>query len=378
MMKRFMAVMIFMAISCTSSYADIAYTTSEGNLGLIRTYSSTSADTPVVQYRGAGSSPMVASFRDTSSAKVMLIDRTAGTSASGDTALIFNPGSLTRPEEDTPSILEGIHNTHSFANSYNGRGIFFASEGSASVTEFSTSTMKPVRSYTYTPSSTDIYTPEIKDVLIDYYSIYVLYSTGPAEGKFLRFDGQLTEDIDDFTSITTSGGASSMAVLGNGSIAVAHSGGVEVLSRGEFYQAVSTDAPVKSICRDNSTGFYFITQTESGDTYSSSLYHYRSSLSEPDMLRTGEEGSVCQLLNDEDGGIIAAITGSKILLYEAQTGNLIAEHDSTALEGMPLSLAVTYAPDDYDDYSDNSCNITGLGMILMMACSGMIPAFRKK
>ncbi|MBQ3395627.1 MAG: hypothetical protein IJG55_04760, partial [Synergistaceae bacterium] len=152
-MKKITALILILFAFTGISYADIVYTTSDGNLGTIPINSRTEINTPSIQYSGVGADPLVGSYTVGTTPYVMVVDR-ASDNAFGDTALIFSASDLTAPSASV--TLNGVHDTKTFAGSYNGRSLFFASDGNTSIIEFDTSSIDiPINMYTYVQDSAD-------------------------------------------------------------------------------------------------------------------------------------------------------------------------------------------------------------------------------
>ena len=160
-------------------------------------------------------------------------------------------------------------------------------------------------------------------------------------------------------------GTTEISWLSNSRVAAAHTDGVSVWGRNGFVSIVSSDAPVRSLCRDGGDGFYFLEGVQSRDTYITTLKHYNYG-SGVATLNTGDIGKVSQLVRDESYNVLAAITGSKILLYSMRNDALIGEYDSSMLEGLPVNIAVTSVSGD-DGKTNSGCDISGAGMIMLLA-----------
>ena len=361
-MRKLSAGVILVMMLCANAYADIVYTTDTGNLGLIKTEGSTSADFYGTQYTGAGSNTLLGSYWNGSATRVILVRRTADTSVSGDTALIFDPANLAQPFDSEGQVLAGLYNAQALVGSKNGRGLFFAS--GASIHEFQTWDFEPSHSYTYTLKTSDDIIPDFTGLLAGTYNIFALAERENSADMLLVFDGQLRDDIESFGTEYLPSGTSEISWLSNSRVAAAHTGGVSVWGTHGFVPLVSTDAPVKSLCQDSGNGFYFAEQVQSGDTYTTALKHYSSG--EVITLSTGDTGSSCRLLRDDENNILAAITGSRILVYNMKNDTLIGEYGRALLGGLPVDIAISHVKGE-ESSSNNGCDVAGAGVIMILA-----------
>ena len=365
-MKRMLITIMLVLMLCVSANADIVYTTDGGTLGVIQVSSATSADLTGAQYTysGADAEPLLGSYWDGSASRIILVNRTTDTTTSGDTALIFNPSDMTTPTEKT---LHRVYNTQHLAGSHIGRALFAVS--GATITEFGTGDFQRVRSYTYTPASSDTYTPEITSVITGTNTVYCLVDREDELPQLLAFDGQLTEDTQSFSRTTLSSDATALAWLSSSRIAIAHSKGVDVLYRG-VSRILSTDNPVKAVCQDKDSGFYFVEQsTSSNDITTSMLRHYaiNSDIITTNTLYTSESANV-SIIRDENHGVLAAIMGDRILIYNMEDDLLTGEYSGAVLGGLPLGIATTTTSGD-DGKSSSGCNFAGAGALMLAACA---------
>ena len=360
-MRKFLVSVILVMMLCVSAYADIVYTTDTGNMGLIGITGSTSADFYGTQCTGIDSSLLLGSYWDGSSTRIILVDRTTDLTTSGDTALIFSPSNLTAPINENIT-LSGVYNTQAISGSNNGRGLFLAS--GASVYELRTLDFQPVRSYTYDPETSRDITPKVKALLMGTYMIYAMIEQENSADIILGFDGQLRDDVENFTKEYLPSGTTSISWLSRSRIAAAHTDGVSIWGSSGFISIVSTDAPVKALCQDSENGFYFLERAQSGDTYMTTLKHYSSG--EITILSTGDTGLSCQLIRDETYNVLGAVTGSRILLYNMKDDLLIGEYDASSLGGLPVYITAGNVKGD-DSSSSSGCDVSGMGMIVLMS-----------
>ena len=375
-MRKFFVSLILLVIFCGVSSADIVYTTEEGDLGLIRIYSETSADSPVIKNSIAGTNPIVGAYKGDKEARVFLVDRTDDTSLSGDVLYVFETTDLVEPVNS--SDLEGIYNIDSAAFSDNGNSAFFTS--GLVIYDFSTETLTERSSYDCEQRiSNDIYLPEIKCIATGDRAVYAIINTGTSGDILLRFDGQLKDDIVSFAIYSTEMDTSDIAFLSDSRITVAHSGGVSLFKNGTFTPVISTDYPVKKLCRDNDSGFFYITQHQSEENYVSTLSHYSENGMRFSALTLESANPNVQLLRDDIYETLAVIMDEKIMLYSMESGELIREFNSASLGGVPLNMAACKSTDSSgnESKSKSGCEISFSGIILMLVCAGMISKNKK-
>ena len=373
-MKKFLLSILIVGIFFGVSSADIIYTTTAGNMGLIPIISSRDVSAPLVQYSGMGKNALAAPFWDGEKSCVILIDRAEDmTTSSGDAALIFSGKNLTKPTHDRKT-LTGIYDTRGVSYSLNGRSIFLASYLNGTIAEIDTETLEPVHMYVHeNTGSDDIYTPHAVGVRTDYYYVYGLINSTPEKSEFMRFDGQLKRDVEIFLSYNINSEVYSLAEVGNNSYAFPCPDGIRILSNKSINMLMSSDYPVKSVCPDSSNGFYFVTQKISGDVSFDVLAHYSDTVS---TLQEIEAASACSVVRGSYN-VLAAIVGGKIFMYNMNDDTLLAEFDSEALGGgEPVSAAENGSSGLGSNTSNSNCDISGAGIILLSACVCVI--FRRK
>lgn len=372
MSGKIFAGIIFMLALCGISQADIVYTTSTGNLGLIA-IDGTSIDLPEVKYSGLNGNAFAAPFWNGEESRIIAVNRALDGTESWDSALVFRSSELDSPIDEQEKVLTGIRGTRSIANSQNGRGLFFASSENASIVELDTEKLNAVRSYRYYSGSDDII-PHMQNLLVTASNIYGLVEAGEEGSYFMEFDGQLKDNVEGFSRIGINSEAATMTWLSNSRIAVGVSSGIIIVRNEGNYFAVRTDTPVKAVCSDNEDGIYFITQRYSDGEYINALHHEPAFASDKEPLRDREYGENCQLLGH--GNIFAAIMGEKIIIYNASSGELIEEYDSEDLEGVPVSMSARYADGQREETSSSNCNTYGFGIVLLM-CAGIMALWKK-
>ena len=358
-----------LALVSTGANADIVYLTDSGAMGLIRTTGAASADLSGTQYTVSWTDPFLGSYWNGSKTRIILVDRTTDTTESGDTALVFDTSDLAHPIETERKVLSGLYDSQVIASAYNGRSVFFAS--GTSIHEFRTSDFAPSRSYMYSPKTSDDITAEITGMIVNSNVIYALVQQTNSRDVLLRFDGQLREDVSDsFEKVHLAEDTAAISWLSSSRIAIGYGEGVSVRGNSRFFsQIVSSDAPVKAVCQDSGSGFYFIEQSEAGDTCTTTLKHYES-LTDISTLYTNNNGRTCQLVRDSDNGIFAAIAGDKILVYEMNRDILLGEYDSSQLGSLPVQIAASTVKGD-DGSTNSGCSAAGTGMLLILAAGCM-------
>ncbi|MBQ7155018.1 MAG: hypothetical protein IJR85_05645 [Synergistaceae bacterium] len=360
MRKFFVSVMILLALSA-GAYADVVYSTEDGSLGVVRITSQGSADLRGIQYKGNDDNTLLGSYWDGDDSRIILVSRTTDYTASGDTALIFNPADMSEPLDTTPKVLNGVYNAKMMTGTYNGRGLYFVS--GSSVREFSTETFKRVRTYTCKPDSGDTQAPPVKSLAVSRYTVYLLTERANSGDVVMMFDGQLRDDIEDFRQRTAPSGSSAMAVLSNSLMVIAHDTGVDGLSTSGFYEIVSRDCQVNAICPDNDKGFYFAEESNDGTTTYLKHYNKNGTLS---VIRTENEAGDCQMIYDDSDGVMCVVFGGKLLVYRTKDDVLIGEFGSSELGGNIRHVASGVVKGA--DTSDNGgCNFSGLGMLLAVS-----------
>lgn len=359
-MRKFLAVMIMLLIPA-SSWADLVYQTSDGSLGLIEATVNLSVDLRGIQYSGVGSDSEIATYWDGGESRILLVKRNEDLTTSGDSALVFSPSDLTAPVKSVTS-LGGVYGTELIAGSHLGRVIYLAS--GSTITELNTSDFSYSKSYIPTLSG-DVIPSQIISMATWNYGIYALYGLDDGLSAVLGFDGQLKEDVSSFKSFEIANNASALALLANGRIGVARDDGVDVITNTAIRSVLSSDAPVRAICRGTGSGFYYVEQSVSGDVYTNTLKQY-SSQEAIMTLASGYVGEKCKLLFDENNLMLMAILGDSILIYDMRYNTLLAEYDSTQLGGRPVNIALSYVNGD-DGSTSSGCEVVGSGMIMLLA-----------
>ena len=366
-MRKILVSTIFLLILCVSANANIVYTTTSGDMGLIKVSSSTSADLAGIQYTNASSDTLLGSYWDGENVRIILLNRAADPEkSSGDKALVFRTSNLTTPINSEAKTLVGVYNAQAAAGSYNGRRIYFASD--ASIREFDTESFSQTNSYTNTPASGDTYTPALKSLISSRYRLYCLLDRENLSTRLLGFDGQLKENVQSFVNVNISADASCISWLSKSRVAAGHSEGVSIWGLNGFYQVISTDLPVKALCQDGGNGFYFAEQGLSGDVVTTTLKHYHAGDKTVTEIYSDDSGTCYRLLRDDVNWILAAVIGGKIVICSMTDDSITAEYGSESLGGLPLNVATTHVTGDDGDIS-SGCNFAGAGgVIMLLAC----------
>ena len=360
-MKKISALILILFAFTGVSHADIVYTTSDSNLGIIPITSKTEIGTPSIHYRGVGSDPLVGSYTVGTSTYVMVVDRAANNEY-GDTALIFRTSDLTAPEQRV--TLSGVYDTKKLEGSYNGRSVFFASRENTSIFEFDSSSIDiPINMYTYVQTSADEeYEPELVDMSIGRSYIFALFRATPYKIELFAFDGQLKEGVKNVKRATIRNDATSLSAMASNRFAIGAEAGVSVANINTIGAIVSTDYPVTATCRDKDSGLYYIEQSESGDVY---LWHSSYKGDSVTLVDSLQGTSDCQLVRDSSYNILAAMTGDSIYLYDMSDDELIISFSASDLGGRPLNIAVSNAEHDDGKSSNSNCSVSCMGGIMI-------------
>ena len=361
-MKKFIAGLLFICLFSGVSSADVVYNTSTGKLGVIEVSSVPDVSLPVIEYTNAGNDSFLASFANGDYARILLVRRESDTiNISGDTALIFNTSDMSTPIDEY--YLTNLYGSFKVGYSRNGNSVFVASVLDNTLTEFDSGNFAYLNHYTLTDSDY-----LIRDLMVDNDYIYLLINESLTRSFLMRFDGQLKDNTKTYTSFDISGIANCVASLGNSKIVVGSEKVVAKLDNRTFVPLVSPDEEVIAVGRDHNTGndgFYYITQSVSDGNYTSSLWHYENTIYTMLESEISAE-SACQLVYDKDKNVMAALMGGKIFVYESKTDTLLGEFDSTDLDGVPSSIAMSTVITTTSKKNSSGCNLTGAGVVLML------------
>ena len=333
------------------SSADIVYTTTNGNLGLIKIEGPQSLDLAGVQYVTGLQNPIVGSYWDNGASTLLLVTQD---DSSNDKALKFNSSNLTTPVNSDPIPLTGAKAVTKILSTTTGEGMYFVY--ASSFQEFKTDDFTPTaRQYTY---SEDV-NIKIKDATIIGQNIFVL-----VDDFVLKFDGQLNETPKNFSKWSVAQGSEVISYVAGPALVIGHENGIQLLASPPT-DFLTTAAPVKAICDDAGSGFYYITQKSSGDVYLNELRHYTGATTN-EVVNIQSNSAMVKLVRDSNYNVLVAIMDEKIRVYNTEDDNaFIAEYDSAALGGIPYTLAISTST-GYKNEKSGSCNLSGLGMLLIL------------
>ena len=367
-MKKFLVSFILVLILCGVSSADIAYTTTNGGLGLVQISSSTSSDLEGIQYSGTVSEPVICAYKDYNSNRyVMLLNRTTDTNTniSGDSYVRFSSKNLSSPYDSETKYLAGLYNSQTYEASNNGRSLFFTS--GSKIYDFDTNTMKMRTSFDCASgdnaSVVNIAVNEVIYALVD--------SDGVSGDVLMRFDGRLTSKDVIFRKWNVNNTSTNIALLNSSyKVAISHGEGVDVLNNLRITRAVSTDYPVIDVCRDSGGGFFYATQRPAGENYIYTISHYTGGINAFSDIVLNSQDDFFKMLRDDTKNVLAVMTRDSLRIFNTSSGNLIASYSSSQLGGNPFDFAVTNSTLKNENSSSNSgCEISISGMILLLACT---------
>lgn len=352
------------------SQADIVYTTSEGNLGIIPIIASYDVSAPSIQYRSSITEPMLSSYWNGTSTNIILIDRNK--TASGDRAYIFNPEDMTNFAKS--SDLAGVHGAEHAAYADNGRSIFLTA--GSSIFDVDTSLLAVRNSFDcLNVYSNDNFGTSISNIAVGYNSISVLTETGEIR-KLLRFDGQLKKGVSYFFSADVHPETSCLSIV-NTVILFGHSEGVDGLNVfDQIERVLSTDYPVVALCPDEDKGFYFATlRTDSSGTGYTFLVAHSANTEEVQKLEPVTINSslpTIKLIRDTGFNSLAIMTAEGILIFDMKTGLQTAGFNTTALGGQPTGIAAAAVSGSSNKSGSSGCNSLGTGLVLTALIGMMI------
>lgn len=358
--KLTLSLMILLSLFGISS-ADFIYTTTEGTLGAIR-FTSTSEFEQSPEYVSNISSPLLTAYWNGTGTGIMLLDRYA--TASGDRAYIFNPSSLGTFTESKD--IDGVYGTSYAGYSENGYSLFLAS--GSEVYEVNTSTFRILNSYDCTNViSQDGYTTEICSLAVDTSLIHVLAKAGD-KTKYMRFDGQLKkEGVSAFLSADVSAGASLVLSTTN-NLLVCHSSGIDRLERnGKFNRVLSTDYPVKAICKDANDGFFYAEQSQDGGKYTNMIYHSQENSLFTTMSIESSSPNIKLLRDNSQNDTFAVMTDEAITIFTFKNGVTATwDFSASSLGGTPGGI-VTASVSGYDANKRGSsgCNSVCTWLVML-------------
>ena len=206
----------------------------------------------------------------------------------------------------------------------------------------------------------------VDSIAVDRQTIHVIASAGDRQ-KYIRFDGQLKEGVYYFMSSDVSAG--STIVLSNiGSYPIiGHSTGIDAMaSDRKFHSLLSSDYPVRAICPDNSSGFFYASQYQSGESYVNTIMHSLQDTHFTPVTISSASSNIKLLQDNKNPDTFAVMTNEAITLFTYKN-NLTSRHDYTASELGGLPAGITAAEvSGYDGNSGSSgCNAMGMGMAIL-------------
>ena len=358
-MKKVFTAIIILAAFTGISHADIIYTTTDGSMGAIPVNSAKDIGIPSLQYSGLGSDTLLGAYTEGTNPRIMIVNRSSNLEAP-DTALIFSTSNLTAPSSRI--TLNGVYDTKTFASSYNGRSLFFASRGNTSIIEFDSSSPDiPINLYTYTSADSE-YEPEFVDMAVNNNYIYAIFRASPDKLEMLVFDGQLKEGVKNTRRGLIRNDATGLAPLASNRFAIGAEYGLSIVTNSATLTTISSDYPVTAMCKDRGYGVYYTEQSESGDI---NLCHYDSDKKEVTLIDSLQSISDCQLVRDSYTNILAAMMGDSIYLYDmTENDELIVSFSASDLGGTPMNIAVSRVEYDEGKSSGSNCNVSCMGLML--------------
>ena len=371
MVRKFVLSLTILLSLCGISFADFIYITDSGHLGTIKVNASFDVDTPSLQYASRDiDSPFVMSFWNGSGTNVLLIDRYA--TASGDRGYVFSPSDLHK--FSASADIAGVYGTELSGFSQNGYSIFLTT--GAKIYDVNTRDFSVYNSFDCTRIlSRDGYATEICSLAVDESIIHVLARAGD-EAMYLRFDGQLKDNVRTFRSFDVSPGASTVLGTSDSLAVVGHSSGIDGLKRdGKFVEIISTDSPVKAMCPDSSSGLFYATQTQTGSTYRNTIHHYSPS----ESLFTEEtiESSLpdIKMLRDSKyPEVFAVLTAERITVFSYNSGETYTwEFTSSSLGGTPAGITAASVSGYSPNSGSSGCSAGFAGLIAIA-----IPLMRRR
>ena len=351
-MRKFLLALAIITMLCGVSSADMVYMTSTGNLGTIKISSSSDIEAPSIQYTGTSSSPFLTSYWNGSSTNLAIITRNA--TSSGDRAYVFNPSSLTNYSYSAD--IEGVHGTSGAGYAETGYSLFLTA--GSKIYEVETSGFGVLNSFDcMAVISADGHDTEIDSIAVDAQTIHVIASAGERQ-RYIRFDGQLKEGVDYFVSADVSAG--STVVLSNSSSypVIAHSTGIDAMAgNSKFYSLLSSDYPVKAMCRDNSNGFFYATQYQSGESYVNTIMHSLQDTQFTAATITSASSNIKLLRDNKNSDTFAVMTDEAITLFTYSNGRTSRrDYTASTLGGTPSGIAAATVSGYDKDSNSSGCN----------------------
>ena len=360
-MRKIFFALVIIVILCGVSSGDMVYVTSTGDLGTIKINSSSDIEAPSIQYTGTASSPFLASYWNGSSTSLAVIDRNAGTS--GDRAYVFNPSSLT--SYSYSADIEGVYGTSGSGFSESGYSLFLTA--GSKIYEVETRNFSVLNSFDCKELiSADDKATTVDSIAVDSQTIHVIASAGERK-RYIRFDGQLKTGVYYFMSSDISAGSSVVLNTDDNVPVIGHNSGVDAMaSDRKFYSIISSDAPVKAMCLDNSKGFFYATQYQSGNGYVNTIMHSSNSTQFTPATITSSSSNIKMLRDNSRKDTFAVMTDEGITFFTyTSSGTSRHEYTASSLGGTPSGIAAAKVS-GYDGSSSSSgCNASGFGIIFL-------------
>ena len=363
--------------------ADVFYTTENGTLGTIVIESAESIDLRPTVVQNLGTSLDVSTFGVDGGTRVMVTRRSVD---SNDKASIYTPGIWT---DSTDCILTGTTNIHGTANAGNGRSLYTASWGTASIVEYdNTSSYKATgRQYTYKPANG---TAHAEDVLVGSW-VYGLFSV-QSDDKYLPsrvvwMDGQISDKVQGFGGANAGPNASEMTFLSDGRVAIAYlgnerddgkggKGGIDLLSGKTITSLISGDVSadqygeIPTLCSDGDKGLYFVSHKVSNDVTTNTLYRWKQDNTFTAIRSDDHPGSFFSLAWDDSNKLVVLAREDNISIFKEED-KVVKELRSfptpaAVLGGKVTSMTLTAAAGRTDSGSSSNCGILASGSLALL------------
>ena len=360
-LKTFSAAIIMFMLLSVASWADIIYTTSDGVLGSIVIISSSDIVEPSIEYRSGIDEPYLSAYWNGNGTNVMLIDPYK--TESGDRAYIFSPTSLASPSESRD--IAGVYGTYLSGYANNGRSLFMAA--GSKIFEVKTSDFAVVNSYDCRKIlSSDGNDTEIVSVLVDNDYVHVIVGSDNAR-KFVRFDGQLKDNVKYFISADVSADASCLFKLSNTVLMGCQPGIMSLGSNGKFVQYISSDATVVSMCEDDEERFYYAMKESSDQTYTFTVTNIQNSSLRTKFARREilSNYPYIKMMRDRDKNVLAIMTGEGISFFDIQSGRNLRNFTASELGGRPFGMVMSSVSGYDSSSSSGGCQASGAGVLVL-------------
>ncbi|MBQ7262182.1 MAG: hypothetical protein IJR14_00530 [Synergistaceae bacterium] len=364
-MRKILAVLSLVLLSCGAAWGDLVYTTSDyttGTLGTIEIAAS-GATVSKALFAGLGGDTLIWSYGQGEAARVIVDERAYGTGS--DRVYVFEPNSEDGWSEPKNEVWSIATNTHGIVRSVDGNSLYATCNDSANVVEINATTYKTTGRFYAFPKGGLLggYEPFGEKAVIVGDTLYALFSMRSGsypnfsylESKVrgLKVDGAAL--VETGASFDVGRNAVDMVEVSQGKLAVGFwggnqafgaRGGIDVIdtTAGTVERAVSlAEGGVTALCSDGKGGLWYIAQVYSDDpnaTPTSSLYHWTGS-SDGTLVRdiSSTTGYSFQVAWDAVENVLYVLAGDKILILDS-AGTLRQTFDSAALGGPAYSIAV--------------------------------------